>query len=568
MAIKTIYSPRFFKVLYFSIKYLLFLLILTLHFNTVYSQLIQQWVSRYNGSGNFIDMIDAMEIDTAGNVYVTGQSFTGSQTYDYCSIKYNASGVQKWVALYNGSGNGTDIAYAICSDASGNVYVTGSSPHAYGAQNEDIVTIKYDSNGVQQWVAVYNGASNGPDEGKCIVTDNAGNCYVAGYTYSNASNYNYVVIKYNSSGIQQWVTYYDGPASGGDEPTAMSIDKNSNIYVSGNSHGIGTGNDYCTIKYNPSGAQQWVARYDGPGSGDDIAYSLTIDTSLNVIVTGTSLGAGTGDDYATAKYNSSGVQQWVQRFNGSGNNNDAAKKVIVDKSNNVFVTGSATGASSGYDFCTIKYSPSGVQQWVGIYDGPASGSDEAASIVIDTGGYIYTGGYSYGISSSADFCIVQYYPTGVQKSVTNYNGTGNSGDYINSMSLSTRGLFVGGFSQGSGTNYDFTVVKYSNVVGIKNENNNVPENFKLYQNYPNPFNPVTTIRFDIPALSHIKLNIYDILGRSVSEIVNKEIPAGSYESDWNASNFSSGIYFYKIEVYDLKKGSIGFTGVKKMILTK
>src|SRR5438874_9524145 len=99
----------------------------------------------------------------------------------------------------------------------------------------------------------------------------------------------------------------------------MAIDAAGNVYVTGNSLGIGTGYDYATVKYNSSGTQQWVTRYNGPANRDDYGNAIAVDSSGNVYVTGWSPGSGTDYDYATIKYNSTGQQQWVARYNGPGN---------------------------------------------------------------------------------------------------------------------------------------------------------------------------------------------------------------------------------------------------------
>ncbi len=100
-----------------------------------------------------------------------------------------------------------------------------------------------------------------------------------------------------------------------------------------------------------------------------------------------------------------------------------------------------------------------------------------------------------------------------------------------------------------------------NIVGINNINSEIPERFSLSQNYPNPFNPVTIIRFQIKRLSDVKLIIYDLLGREVATLVNEELKPGTYETDWDASNFSSGVYSYKIISED-------YIETKKMVLMK
>ena len=103
------------------------------------------------------------------------------------------------------------------------------------------------------------------------------------------------------------------------------------------------------------------------------------------------------------------------------------------------------------------------------------------------------------------------------------------------------------------------------MVSTKEENNTVPNSFVLKQNYPNPFNPSTKIGFTVPSghtSDNIVLKIYDVLGKEVATLVNENgMAAGSYDVEWNASNYSSGIYFYT-----LKAGN--FMDTKKMILSK
>ncbi len=99
-----------------------------------------------------------------------------------------------------------------------------------------------------------------------------------------------------------------------------------------------------------------------------------------------------------------------------------------------------------------------------------------------------------------------------------------------------------------------------------NEDESIPQNFFLYQNYPNPFNPTTKIRYSIPSnvkgqMSNVSLKVYDVLGREVATLVNEEKQAGVYEVEFNASQLSSGIYYYQ-----LKTGN--FIETKKMILLK
>jgi len=288
-------------------------------------------------------------VDVSGNVYVTGVSAAHWREENYVTIKYDSLGVEQWIVNYNEPGVASG-ASAITVGTTGNVYVTGWS---YSPDtSSDYATIKYNSLGVKQWVARYNGPGDDYDEASAIAIDSSENVYVTGYS-GTYPDYDYATIKYNSMGVEQWVKRYDGPGDDWDEPSDIAVDGSENVYVTGGSYGSGTSSDYATIKYNSMGVEQWVARYNGPGNSDDVANSISVDTSNNVYVTGGSMCLGTKNDYATIRYTTSGKEQWVIRYNGPGSSNDNAVSLAVDKTGNVYVTGS----SGGY-YATIKYEQS------------------------------------------------------------------------------------------------------------------------------------------------------------------------------------------------------------------
>jgi hypothetical protein len=101
---------------------------------------------------------------------------------------------------------------------------------------------------------------------------------------------------------------------------------------------------------------------------------------------------------------------------------------------------------------------------------------------------------------------------------------------------------------------------FTEPLGITTLNETAFE-YGLHQNYPNPFNPSTRIRFDIPEQGYTSLKIFDILGNVVSFPVDEELQQGSYEIEWNAENFSSGVYFYRIQTSE-------YTAMKSMVLIK
>jgi len=167
-----------------------------------------------------------------------------------------------------------------------------------------------------------------------------------------------------------------------------------------------------------------------------------------------------------------------------------------------------------------------------------------------------------------DTLIIHYRPK-----TTNYYDSYFSADYIvSSFGAISYNRYYSYYQQGFREEYRLT--NYM-IVGVKDENKNIPSKFTLSQNYPNPFNPSTTIKYSIPSVEtrrpatagspHVILKIYNMLGQEVAILVNKEQNSGNYEVIFDAScinrKISSGIYFY-----ELKFGS--FVETKKMILLK
>jgi hypothetical protein len=100
------------------------------------------------------------------------------------------------------------------------------------------------------------------------------------------------------------------------------------------------------------------------------------------------------------------------------------------------------------------------------------------------------------------------------------------------------------------------------ITFIEGEITITPEKFRLIQNYPNPFNPVTVISYELPALSDVDLTIFDLLGQKAASLVSGKQPAGNYQVEWNAKNFASGVYFYRLTT------DRGFTQTRKMIVVR
>jgi len=308
---------------------------------------IQQW---YHSFENYVYTIKSTAIDDAGFVYVAG-----TNGEDFFIIKYNpVDGAPIWTKEYNGPGNSNDAITKIITDTNGYVYVTG---YSYGlGTGTDCVTIKYDAaTGTEQWVQRYNGSGNTSDGGNDLYIDNTGNVFVIANSGGAGTSQDYLTLKYNSSGVQQWEQRFNGSANGDDFGMKICGDNLGGVYVSGYTTSLGSFKDIATIKYNASGVQQWIKTYNGLGNKNDEANDLSVDNNGNVYITGYSFGFRTQADYVTLKYNSSGILQWEQRYNETVDSSDYSNAIAVDKSGNVYVTGASFQTTSNYDFVTIKY---------------------------------------------------------------------------------------------------------------------------------------------------------------------------------------------------------------------
>jgi photosystem II stability/assembly factor-like uncharacterized protein len=126
---------------------------------------------------------------------------------------------------------------------------------------------------------------------------------------------------------------------------------------------------------------------------------------------------------------------------------------------------------------------------------------------------------------------------------------------INTMIVNDNYLFVG--TDGNGV-WKFPLSK---ILSVQKQVNEKPVNYNLFQNYPNPFNPTTTIEYSVPKTTFVKINVYDILGKEIEELVNEEKRQGSYSIRFNANKLSSGIYFYRMQAGN-------YVETRKLILLK
>lgn len=424
--------------------------------------LAQTWVSSYDGPAGSQDRASGVVVDSAGNVYVTGQSTGATTGRDFLTIKYNPAGDTVWTRRYSSNGAAYDSAAGIACDPRGFVVVTGAAT----ATSLDILSIKYNSLTAETlWTRRYNGPGNGADRPAAVTLDQSGNIYVCGSVRVGGHD-EAAVIKYNQAGTQQWVarlgtTLHDSSSAA----RALAVDQSGFTYVCGRIRDS-LGTDDCLVaRLTATGGVSWSRRYSGTGRGRDSAVALAVDNSGSVYVTGASQGDTTGMDMVTLKYSSSGTLLWVARADNRPGLDDGGTALALDSAGGVWVAGGGSGPN-GIDFVLVHYSASGAVLSRSSYDGSTHGDDQPHVLALDRTGAVYLTGVS--AESSPDILTAKFDPTGRLVWASRYDGPARGEDQGMALAVPEPGrVLVAGFSQAAGANDDFLTLQYlEHDVGI------------------------------------------------------------------------------------------------------
>lgn len=398
----------------------------------------------------------AIAADEQGFIYVTGKTTKIPNGTDFLTIKYDSNGNQIWSATYNGTGSHDDFAQYIALDSFGNVYVGGTSVGIN--TNYDITIVKYNSAGHQQWAARYNGSENKEDLITAMSIDKIGNIYLAGESFENGRESDVVAIKYNTDGIQEWIYYYDGFSRSMWYYTKQNlvIDENGNSYLMAGSR---SNKEIFTIKINSSGEEIWMAKFESFFNAN--AQSITIDLSGNIYVLGST---STNDhlwDFVTIKYDTSGIEQWISRYGGALV--DLPYDFAVDAIGNVYITGIESNPILRSGYVTIKYDAKGTLKWVHIFDDLIDGHIFPASIKLDNQGNIYnTGTWSINFDQE-NFITIKLDTSGQHQWIA----THDSPEFHQAYCLDTESnYYIAGYG-GNNSGTDFITTKINSTGAVQ-----------------------------------------------------------------------------------------------------
>ncbi|MCE1164118.1 MAG: T9SS type A sorting domain-containing protein [Bacteroidetes bacterium] len=530
------------KIKYLRIVFALLALVVAL--NNSYPQVTVDWYRIDKGPWNIGFESEQTAVDDSGYVYMTGTAVSGYKSLltanlDIVTVKYSPSGNLIWQRTYFSSGTGReDFAKSLTLDKYSNVYVTGNISDT---TNNTIafVTIKYNSSGDLLWAAKQNYADYYYPYRKGLLLDSSLNVYV----FCRDNNFSYM-IKYNSSGDSLWKYKTDDYIYG------SYLDNDYNIV---------TGSEHKFRKLSNTGALIWEKNFT------DTLFdkSITGDNSGNYYACGWK-----NDSLSLLKLSNSGGLIWIKkfpRFDLFGYNFYNPQRCVISKDGNILLASQTPRGFSG-DLFVKKIDPAGNLLWEVKYAVSDSSWQMLNELKEDSRGFIYAYGYSerrnYPHNSRDYFVILKIDPYGKLIRVTRYGTLPTVEGGPKSFAIDNNyKLYVGLSDQteNAGFYYGTILAKLSQPYDTLFVP--VPTGYEISQNYPNPFNLTTNFSFVLPEYTHVKLSIYDALGRRIAVLVDGYMQANRYAYTWEAAGLASGLYFYRFETP--KYSSTG-----KMILVK
>ncbi len=460
--------------------------------------------------------------DGSGGAIIAWQSYRGSATADIYAQRVNSSGVVQW------TNNGVPVCVvvfeqdtiAMISDGLGGAILTWQD---YRSNNgfADIYAQRVNSSGAMLWTAngvtINNQAA--AQRGPKLVSDGSGGAFITWYD-NRAGNYDIYTQRVGSAGAVQWTT--NGVAT-----CTMATDQLKPDICSDGAGGViivwydyrsSTDFNIYAQRLGAGGAIVWVV--DGVVMNNNVAYAqidpkIVSDGMSGAIISWTDYRTGTTADIYAQRVNSTGAVQWTATgvIICTSAGDQIKSQLVSDGNNGAYITWEDHRNAGNSDIYAQRIASNAAINWAATgYEICTVGNDQLSPVIVSNGNL---------------------------------------------------GAIVVWQDYRSGNNFDIYEVGFNTagLIAVENSGTIFPNEFSLSQNYPNPFNPSTVINYQLPTSSSVKISIYDAMGREVDILVNKSQNAGNHNVEWNAVNFPSGVYFYRLEA-----GS--FVSNKKMILIK
>ncbi|MDZ7764750.1 MAG: T9SS type A sorting domain-containing protein [Melioribacteraceae bacterium] len=500
------------------------------------------------GVGDKLNVV-VMATDSEGNLINAG-SYTQFSDYPYVH-KISPNGDFIW--KLNDQTEGRILNLLV--DENDNIFVAGYYYTAFPISSEDTLFVqKINSiNNVAQVEWTYKIPIG--DDNTNIVNRNLSlanlnsEIVVTGISVNSNSLAEVLTIKINEDGTELWSKTYSNNDMNDVSPKAMDLDYLGNIYICANSR-IDESNSVQLIKYDSDGALLWEKNISSELGSKVFAVDLKQNNNALWV------GIESDENLFLMKYDLESEMLW----DFSLNNTKDKLGIIVDDTQNLF----AVCADSIYKLSSAGDLTSSTEL-------PLNNTVDYSYFAVDSDNSIYVVGQkdNFFLTKITSELIVDISFETVWDDPQNLHTESSN---PKAVLHSEHGIFISGEAMiYDSTNFNShpvqVTIKYSQLPTSVDLSESTPINFHLAQNYPNPFNPTTTIKFNIPTVEtghapsqQTSLIVYDILGREIKTLINKQLEPGEYEVEFDGSDLSSGIDFYRLTANE-------FVQTRKMLLT-
>jgi len=519
--------------------------------------------TRTHGGGR-TDSGQSVQQTTDGGYIIVGETNSfGAGGYDFYLVKTDANGDTLWTRTHGGTDY--DYGQSVQQTTDGGYIIAGYTK-SFGAGSNDVYLVKTDANGDTLWTRTYGGSAD--EYARCVQQTQDGGYIVTGHTKSFGAGLNdFYLVKTDANGDTLWTRTYGG----GDSDNGQSVQQTTDggYIIAGYTDSFGAGlKDFYLVKTDANGDTLWTRTY-GDSLGE-YGQSVQQTTDGGYILTGRtmSFGAGSNDVYLV-KTDANGDTLWTRTYGGSDYEQGQSVQQTTD--GGYILTGRTMSFGAGEtDFwllkiagesslpdVTIEILPNGppvtVPQGGNFgFTGSVTNNIEDPQVVDTWTMAIGPAKETYGPfkrvksvdlepfeTRTADFSqrVANLAPLGF------YTYIAYCGDYLSTV-IDSSFFQVEVIAGAPGGGEDIGWV----LTGSFSEGDlsQLPSDFALVGNYPNPFNAQTVIEYQLPMSSTVKLEVYNLLGSRVTTLVNGQQEAGYKSITWDASEVSSGIYFYKL----------------------
>lgn len=440
-----------------------------------------------------------------------------------------------------------------------------------GSSFDNLWLARVDKNGESIWsqtVKIDESITYGYD---VLEVDNEYYC-LGTYDDDNQDGFAVLLVKYNSDGEFLWSKRIKHKNENILVSSSYAIKiistSDSNFMVIAHSYFITdsfSDTDVWLLKLDMEGDTLWTKSYDLGFQYREQSYSIveTIDGGFAIVGTMQTPFTSPWEDLFILKVDKNGTKQWHKIYGGAGY--DVGADIEQTSDGGFIVVGKYAhnfDSENNGDLWLLKTDANGDTLWTRTYGGDKSEWGNSIEITPDNG-YIMTGmTETYG-PGFWDVWVVR------TDSLGDTLWTKTFGDLTIDVGYSINktfdnGYVIGGYGGSYVSNtYDGYIMRLGpeKPVTVEDNENDLPNEYRLYQNYPNPFNPTTTVGYTIPISGFVQLKVYNVLGQEVAMLVNQSQAVGKYSTQFDASNLPSGVYFYKLESGD-------FVKVNKMLLLR